>query len=103
MFRNLKRSLFLATVALSAAAIYEQLKRPPEDRTWRGTILGVPYDFRPPSPGRFLDAWWNPDSDRLFLPRDFGVGWAINFHVLYRLLRDRDAPGTSVEGRELEP
>ena len=78
--KNLKRLLFLATVAIGAAAIYEQLRRPPEERTWHGEILGVPYDFRPPSLSRLMAAWWNPDDPRLLTPRDFGVGWAVNLH-----------------------
>jgi hypothetical protein len=94
MVKKIKRLIFLATIGLAAAAMYQQLKRPPEDRTWRGTVLGVPYDFRPPNPQRFMEAWWNPDSDRLFQPRDFGVGWAVNLHLLWRMFRDRNGePG----------
>jgi hypothetical protein len=99
VFKRFKRLVFLATMAVAAAALYEQLKRPPEDRSWRGTVLGVPYDFRPPSLSRFMDAWWNPDSDRLFQPRDFGVGWAVNLHRVYRMVRDRNRQEQSEDSK----
>ena len=86
MFKRLKRLLFLGTIVISAAAVYDQLRRPAPERTWHGDVLGVPYDFRLPNPRRFMDAWWNPDDPHLFTPRDFGVGWAVNFHHLYKLL-----------------
>jgi hypothetical protein len=84
--KKLKRYLFLFTIVFGAIGVYEQLKRPPADRSWHGKALGiVPYDFRPPNPQRFLDAYWNPDDPRVFTERDFGVGWAVNFHRVYRL------------------
>jgi hypothetical protein len=78
MLKGLKRLIFYASVAVSIAALLEQLRRPATERTWQGAIFGVPYDFRAPSFQRFRDAWWNPEDPRLFTPRDFGVGWAIN-------------------------
>jgi Family of unknown function (DUF5808) len=76
-------------IALSAAAIAEQLRRPPEERTWEGTVVGfVPYDFRVPTIERARSRWWNHDEPRLFVPQVFGVGWTINFATLVGLLRD---------------
>ena len=34
---------------LVGAAIRDQLRRPPQERTWHGTIAGFPYDFRIPT------------------------------------------------------
>jgi hypothetical protein len=67
------------TLAALAAALYRELRLPPAERTWHGTLVGfVPYDFRPPSPARLLNAYWNPRSDRVVGPQPFGVGWALN-------------------------
>jgi hypothetical protein len=89
VFKKLKRYFLLFNVVFGAIAVYEQLQRQPVDRTWHGKALGVvPYDFRPPNPQRFMDAWWNPDDSRLFTERDFGIGWAINLHRAYKLLFD---------------
>src|SRR5688572_2565036 len=85
--KGLKTLLFQLSVAVAIIAIVDQLRRPADERTWYGTILFVPYDFRPPTPGRFLRAWYNPDDPRLFTPRDFGVGWALNFAQVYRLIK----------------
>jgi hypothetical protein len=86
MFKSLRRLFLLFNLIVAALAVYEQLKRPPIDRTWHGKALSVvPYDFRPPNPQRFMDAWWNPDDPRLFTERDFGIGWAVNLHRLYKM------------------
>src|SRR5437867_10559228 len=80
----LLRMLMLAAIG---GAIYREMRLPPEERTWRGRLLGVvPYDFRLPTPRRVLDAYWNPESDRLFADQPFGVGWAVNLPVLLRSL-----------------
>jgi hypothetical protein len=80
MRKKLNRLILVLTTAITAAAIFEQLRRPREQRTWHGDVAGVPYDFRPPSAKRFRERWWNPEDNRLFTPRDFGVGWALNFY-----------------------
>jgi hypothetical protein len=85
--KSLKRLVFWITIAIGAAAVVEQMRRPEGERTWHGDILGVPYDFRPPSVRRLRDAWWNPDDPRLFTPRDFGVGWAVNLARLLEILK----------------
>jgi hypothetical protein len=85
--KKLKRYFFVFNVVIGAIAVIEQMRRPPVDRTWHGEALGlVPYDFRPPNPQRFMDAWWNADDPRLFTPRDFGIGWAINLNRLYHII-----------------
>src|SRR3712207_3461377 len=87
--RSLKRLLIFGTVACAAAAVIQELLKPKEERTWHGTVLGVPYDFRMPTLNRFIDAWWNPDDPRVFTPRSFGVGWAINIPVLLRRMQQQ--------------
>jgi hypothetical protein len=60
-----------------------------EERTWQGRVFGfVPYDFRPPTWDRLRDAYWNPEDDRLFTDRVFGVGWAVNFYRARELMLD---------------
>jgi len=47
-----------------------------------GSILGVPYDFRMPTPGRIKERMWNPDDPRVITPRVFGAGWTVNLATL---------------------
>jgi hypothetical protein len=76
----------LAWIAL-IAAIYQELKKPPEERTWHGKVGGfVPYDFRIPTVERIRSAYWDPASDRIFSDHVIGVGWAVNIPVLVRKL-----------------
>jgi hypothetical protein len=104
----------LAAVGLVIAAVATELSKPEEERTWHGRVMGtVPYDFRPPTWERIRDAYWNPDSDRLFSDRVFGVGWAVNLYRAKTLLEsafDRlmgspspvsieSAPGSTRTGR----
>jgi len=70
-----------------AAAIYQELRKPPETRTWTGKVAGVvPYDFRVPTLDRLRDAYWAPESDEIFSEHVFGVGWAVNLPVAARKL-----------------
>ncbi len=86
--RGLRRLLRLVVVGLVVAAVATELSKPEDERTWQGRVWGVvPYDFRPPTWERIRSAYWNPDSDRLFSDRVFGVGWAINFYQARRLLQ----------------
>lgn len=71
---------------LLVAAVVKELRTPAEDRTWHGRVAAVPYDLRPPTIGRIRAAWWNPDDPRLFTPRAFGVGWALNLARVRQLL-----------------
>jgi hypothetical protein len=82
-----RRIIFIIVMALVAAAVVDQLRRPASERTWNGDILGIPYDFRFPTPQRLQEKWWNP-SGPLFTPHTFGVGWSIN---IYRLMHIDEA------------
>ena len=78
----------LAWTAL-AAAIYQELRKPPEARTWNGKVAGVvPYDFRIPTLDRLREAYWAPDNDQVFSERVFGLGWAVNIPVAARKLSE---------------
>lgn len=69
------------------AAIYQELKKQPEERTWHGKVAGaVPYDFRVPTLEKFREAYWAPETDRVFSDRVIGVGWAVNIPVAARKL-----------------
>lgn len=66
-------------------AVYQELRRPPAERTWNGRVLGlIPYDFRVPTFQRLRDAYWDPGTDRIFSDHVFGVGWAVNIPVAIR-------------------
>ena len=67
---------------LLSAAIRDQLRRPPEERTWHGTVFGIPYDFRFPTLDRLRDSFWNKNTPQILLPQAFGIGWTINFYPL---------------------
>lgn len=72
-----------------AAAIYQELRKPPEARTWNGKVAGtIPYDFRVPTLDRLRHAYWDPDSDQIFSENVFGVGWAVNIPVAARKLSE---------------
>jgi hypothetical protein len=83
---RITKILVAAGGALIGAAVVQQLRLPPAERTWQGRVAGVPYDFRPPTVERLRASFWNPEDPSLVTPRVFGVGWSIN---LYRLLRPR--------------
>ena len=86
--KRVRRFVRLVAFGLVVAALIDQLRRDPEERTWEGSVAGVvPYDFRMPTLERARSRWWNTDDDRLFVPQVFGVGWTINFARLARLAR----------------
>ena len=76
----------IAVLYVFIRALREQLERPPEERDWHGKVGVVPYDFRIPTVGQVRDAYWNPDSEELFTSRVLGIGWAINFAHLLRIV-----------------
>lgn len=39
---------------------------------------GLPIDLTPPTAERVAHTWWNPRDERIFVPRVFGLGWALN-------------------------
>ena len=81
------RNFIISTLIslLVGAAIRGQLSRPPQERTWHGTIAGIPYDFRIPSVEKLRATYWNPYDSRLIVPQAFGVGWTFNFYRLLHL------------------
>lgn len=83
LFRLIRSAAWLALFG----AIYQELRKPPEERTWHGRVAGViPYDFRIPTLQRLRDAYWDPSSERVFSDHVFGVGWAVNIPVAARKL-----------------
>ncbi len=79
------RLVFAAVGALVVGAVAKELRKPQDERTWTGRILGIPYDFRPPTPAKVLREFWDPDNDALLTPHAFGVGYGVN---LARVVRD---------------
>ncbi|HEX3722690.1 MAG TPA: DUF5808 domain-containing protein [Nitrolancea sp.] len=69
---------------LLVAAVVDQIRRPADERTWTGNIAVFPYDLRIPTIERARERWWNPDDERIFTPKIFGVGWEIN---MYQVLK----------------
>lgn len=79
-----KRGWFVAGVVtgLAAAAIGQELAKPPEERTWKGRVAGVPYSFRLSEWADAANEYWNPDSDQILSPLVIGLGWGVNFAAL---------------------
>ena len=83
-----RRIVRVVAFGLVVAALIDQLRRDPEERTWEGSVAGiVPYDFRMPTLERARSRWWNTHDVRLFVPQVFGVGWTINLARLARVAR----------------
>ena len=78
----LNAAVSIGVTGLVSAAILEQVRRPANERTWHGTILGFPYDFRRPTPEKVRDSFWNENTSQVFVPHAFGVGWSINFYPI---------------------
>ncbi|WP_406423017.1 DUF5808 domain-containing protein [Streptomyces sp. NBC_00873] len=88
MNRRLKRNVVLvAAGAVVAAALAKELRNPSESRTWTGRIVGLPYDFRRPTPQKIVREFWDPDGDAFFTPHAFGVGYGVNLARVARELR----------------
>jgi len=86
--QRLRRIVRLVALGLIVAAVIDQLRRDPNERTWEGAVGGiVPYDFRMPTFERARSRWWNTDDERLFVPQVFGMGWTVNFARLAKLAR----------------
>jgi len=47
-----------------------------------GKALGIPYDFRPPTPGRIKHTLWNRSTDDLLVPHLYGWGYSLNFRAV---------------------
>ncbi len=86
--KNVRRLINLIAVSLLIASIVQELRKPPEERTWHGLVAGfVPYDLRVPTLARARLTFWNPSSSRLVVPTLFGVGWTFNLHALAETIR----------------
>ena len=82
------RILQVTTVALTLAAVFQELEKPKEERDWHGKVVGIfPYDFRIPTIKRLKESYWNPYESLVFSPPVFGIGWAINIYALLENLR----------------
>lgn len=86
-FRTL---VVIGGIALVAAAVIQELRKPKGERDWYGRLGGViPYEFRPPTPHRIKEAMWNPQDERVLTDTVFGVGWAVNIPALKERLAQR--------------
>lgn len=73
----------LVFMFLVGIALWEQLRLPPEERTWHGRIAGrIPYDFRQPTAERLRATFWNKQTSQVLVPQAFGIGWTINLYPL---------------------
>lgn len=78
-----------AWLLLIVAVVVRELRLPPEQRTWHGTLLGrIPYDLRVPTIERVKHALWDPANPRILVPTAFGVGWTLNAGALVAIFRD---------------
>lgn len=73
----------IGLTTLMGMAIGEQLRLPPQERTWQGKIFGIPYDFRKPTLERLRATFWNADNDDLLAPKFFGMGWDFNLYPVF--------------------
>ena len=87
----------IGIVTLMGLAVREQLQMPPEERTWHGTLYGIPYDFRRPTIARLRETFWNKDTTRVLVPQVFGMGWSINFYPLINPPTAEHMPETPVK------
>ncbi len=85
---RMNKTLLALTGIAVGAAVTQQLRRPSEERTWTGQLLGVPYDVRLPTPAHLRAIFWNPDNPSLVAAHPFGLGWSLN---VYRLVHPKTA------------
>ena len=52
-----------------------------------GRFLGLPYDWRRPTPERLKGGFWDPVDRRVFVPKVYGWGYGLNLHEVARRLR----------------
>src|SRR5437660_12264096 len=71
--RSWESALVVVSIVLMVAAILDQLRMPPEQRTWHGEIAGVPYDFRMPTRERLRAPFWNKEPSRILVPKAFAA------------------------------
>jgi hypothetical protein len=91
---RLRKIIRLVSLALTAAAVFKELRTPEDERTWNGKVASVvPYDFRFPTVARVRERMWNPEADHVVGPRVFGVGWTVNAGKVVSMVRGRMARG----------
>ena len=71
----------LGTPAEYAANVLEALGADVSPQP-QGRVLGMPYEFRAPTPSSVMERIWNPGDPRIMMPRSFGVGWTFNFGAI---------------------
>lgn len=66
--------------ALAATALKDSLAGASDPSAGEnpGRLGGIPIDFTPPTAARVAHTWWNPRDEHIFVPRVFGLGWAVN-------------------------
>ena len=83
----LSKLVQVTTISVAAVAVFQELEKSDEERTWHGQVGPVPYDFRRPTLRRLKQRLWNPEEPHIFTPHFWGVGWTINFFALLEKLR----------------
>jgi len=58
-------------------------------RRRKGRFLGLPYDWRRPTPQRLRGELWNRDEPRVLVPKAYGWGYGVNLAALTRRIRRR--------------
>lgn len=71
---------------LGVLALMRELRRPADQRTWHGSICGVPWDYRMPTRTRIRERLWNAEDARLVVPTVVGLGWTVNLYQVARKL-----------------
>ena len=53
----------------------------PDPANNQKSFFGLPkdWDFKRP-----LGNLWSKETDKIILPKSFGIGWTINLHALFR-------------------
>jgi hypothetical protein len=87
---------------LIAAAVGQELAKEPEQRTWKGKVAGIPYNFRLAEWSSITSEYWNPESDHIITPHVIGMGWGINFAAVLSWLQNGSESSSSIE-RPLAP
>jgi hypothetical protein len=87
---GLKKFLTIVALALTAAAVVKELRKPEAERNWHGKIASVvPYELRVPTLARARERLWNPDAENVVGPRVFGVGWTVNMGKVTAMVREK--------------
>ncbi|MDO8673158.1 MAG: hypothetical protein Q7O66_17270, partial [Dehalococcoidia bacterium] len=64
--RTLKAALKVIGIGMVMAAVVQELRKEPAERTWRGRLTcSIPYDFTTPSVERIREAYWNTQDDHI--------------------------------------